>query len=99
MSIGSGIYVVLAAVLLDFLLGDPRWLPHPVVYMGKLITVLEKGLRRIVSNEQAGGILLLLITVGTSYGVAQGILTLAYAEAPMQDLPWRCRCRTGAPPR
>jgi len=81
-SIGSGIYVVLAAVLLDFLLGDPRWLPHPVVYMGKLITVLEKGLRRIVSNEQAGGILLLLITVGTSYGVAQGILTLAYAASP-----------------
>ena len=27
--------LVLAAVLLDLLLGDPRWLPHPVVFIGK----------------------------------------------------------------
>ncbi|NLV53761.1 MAG: cobalamin biosynthesis protein CobD [Bacteroidales bacterium] len=27
---------------LDFLFGDPRWLPHPVVYMGKWISYWER---------------------------------------------------------
>ncbi|WP_101843293.1 adenosylcobinamide-phosphate synthase CbiB [Halobacillus sp. Marseille-P3879] len=29
------------ALLLDLWLGDPRWLPHPVVMIGKLIAMLE----------------------------------------------------------
>lgn len=32
--------------LLDLILGDPHWLPHPVRLIGKLITAAEKGLRR-----------------------------------------------------
>lgn len=42
--------IVLAAVLgflLDVLLGDPAWMPHPVVLMGRCITRLEAGLRQI----------------------------------------------------
>uniref|UniRef100_A0A831XFG0 Cobalamin biosynthesis protein CobD n=1 Tax=Geobacter metallireducens TaxID=28232 RepID=A0A831XFG0_GEOME len=66
--------VVPAAVLLDLLLGDPRRLPHPVVAIGRLITALEKPLRRLVANERLGGVFLLLLTVGVTYGIAWGVV-------------------------
>ena len=40
--------IVLAALggfVLDALLGDPDWMPHPVVFMGRAITALEHRLR------------------------------------------------------
>lgn len=49
--------MVLAALcgfLLDQLLGDPDWMPHPVVLMGRCITALEKGLRKIFPKTPAG---------------------------------------------
>ena len=30
------------AYIIDFILGDPRWLYHPVIIIGKLISFLEK---------------------------------------------------------
>ncbi len=74
--------VVLIAVILDLLLGDPRWLPHPVVWIGRLITALEKWLRLLVPNERAGGVLLLVMTVCITYGLALGTLQWAYAASP-----------------
>ena len=38
--------VLLSGWLLDLLLGDPTWLPHPVVYMGKWISWGEKRLNK-----------------------------------------------------
>lgn len=49
--------VLLAALggfLLDLLLGDPGWMPHPVVFMGRCITHLEKLLRSIFPRTPAG---------------------------------------------
>jgi adenosylcobinamide-phosphate synthase len=66
-------------VILDLLIGDPRWFPHPVVYMGKLITVLEKALRRIFRDERIGGIFLLLLTLFITVAVALSLLAGAYA--------------------
>ncbi len=71
--------IILAAVMIDLFLGDPRWLPHPIIYIGKLITALEKALRRCVRNERLGGVLLLLLTVGTTVGVALAVLRGASA--------------------
>ncbi len=39
---------------LDLLLGDPRWLPHPVVGMGKTITWAEKRLRAAFPDTPEG---------------------------------------------
>lgn len=39
-----GIRVFLFAILIDLLIGDPVWLPHPVVLMGKGIQRLEKNI-------------------------------------------------------
>lgn len=50
-----------AAFLLDTLFGDPTWLPHPVVFMGRCISRLEKALRAVLPKtprgEWAGGCL------------------------------------------
>lgn len=60
-------YILITAVLLDLLLGDPRRLPHPVVGIGRLISALETILRRLVRSELAGGALLLVGVVGSTY--------------------------------
>ena len=63
-------YAVLGGFVLDAVFGDPAWLPHPVVYMGKAISVLEKGLRarlpKTPDGELWGGrILAFCLPVGT----------------------------------
>ena len=63
-------YAVLGGFVLDAVFGDPAWLPHPVVYMGKAISVLEKGLRarlpKTPEGELWGGrILAFCLPVGT----------------------------------
>jgi adenosylcobinamide-phosphate synthase len=89
-------FIILAAVVLDLLLGDPRCIPHPVVYIGRLITVLEKWLRRGVRNERLGGLLLLLLTVAISSGTALVILVGSHAvsrylgNAVAVILSWSC---------
>ena len=44
-----------AAFVLDSLLGDPRWLPHPIRWMGKAIELAEPLFRRWVHNELVAG--------------------------------------------
>ena len=49
--------IVLAALcgfLMDLALGDPAWMPHPVVGMGKCIAALERGLRRAFPKTPRG---------------------------------------------
>lgn len=65
-------------LILDLLLGDPAWMPHPVVAMGRGITALEKVLRRIFPKtprgELAGGVVMAaLLPCGT---LAVSILSL-----------------------
>ena len=61
---------VLCGFLLDLLLGDPEWMPHPVVFMGKAITALEKRLRKAFpatpqGERAAGAVLAALLPLGT----------------------------------
>ena len=59
---------VLCGFLLDLLLGDPEWMPHPVVFMGKAITALEKRLRKAFpatpEGERAAGAVLAAVFSG-----------------------------------
>ena len=56
------VYAALCGFVIDLLLGDPAWMPHPVVFMGRCISALEKLLRRIFpktpKGELAGGVIL-----------------------------------------
>lgn len=62
------IYVIVAA-LIDFIIGDPLWLPHPIIYIGKLISKLEKFFRGICKSEKelklCGGLIVVIVAVTT----------------------------------
>ena len=45
--------IIIVAFLLDLILGDPRWFPHPVVQIGQLILFLECLFRRIAKGKTA----------------------------------------------
>ena len=48
---------VVGGFVLDALLGDPAWLPHPVVLMGRCISRLEKFLRARLPGTPQGELL------------------------------------------
>ena len=81
--------IVLAALcgfLMDLALGDPAWMPHPVVGMGKCIAALERGLRRAFPKTPrgelaAGAVLAALLPLGT-LGLAAGALWLCGLAHP-----------------
>lgn len=55
---------VFLAFLLDLLIGDPDFIPHPVVGIGKLIEKTERILRKIPLHEKILGVVLFLIVNG-----------------------------------
>lgn len=58
---------LILAVMLDLLIGDPYWFPHPVIYIGKLISKLEKIGRKVCKNYKQlkafGGIIVVLVAL------------------------------------
>ena len=61
---------ILIAFCLDIVLGDPYSFPHPVKYIGRFITYLEKQLRKIFRSDaqlKFAGLLLMISTVGLSF--------------------------------
>lgn len=73
--------------ILDLILGDPRWLYHPVRMIGALITILEKGLRKIAGEDQknllAAGVVLVFLVIAVSTAVPFLILKAAYGLSPV----------------
>lgn len=77
--------VLIWAFFLDFLLGDPRWLPHPTVGIGKLAFFLEQPLRRL-GRRMGGnkgsflaGLLLVLLVVGGSFSASFCLLLFLFS--------------------
>jgi len=69
-----------AAYVLDLVLGDPRSFPHPVIYIGKLISFLENQIRKKAKTPKAlkiGGVFLTFITVLLTFLLSMGLLILA----------------------
>lgn len=56
---------VVLAVILDFMIGDPLWFPHPIRYIGKLIKALENSFRKHcktkASLKVAGGFIVIIV--------------------------------------
>lgn len=47
-------YSLLAVVLgfgIDLIVGDPHSIPHPVIFIGKLISAIEKVVRKIFNES------------------------------------------------
>lgn len=72
---------LLTGYILDLLFGDPRQIYHPIRIIGNLISVLEKGIRKVFpktpGGELAGGVVLVLLTVGISTAVPAVLLAIA----------------------
>lgn len=66
--------IIFLALLLDLAIGDPRWLPHPVVAIGSLINVLDRWLRQEWLNERLAGVILTLLVVFCSSGTTWFLL-------------------------
>lgn len=67
--------------LLDLLLGDPYWLPHPIRLIGAFIAKIENGLRkgkRDEKTESREGVVLVIIVLGSTFAVAGMVLFGAY---------------------
>lgn len=79
--------VLLPAILLDLILGDPHWMPHPVRWMGAMIAGLENVLRGLLPKtpvgERLGGVLMALLVGGAFCG---GSALLLWALALIS--PW-----------
>ena len=66
--------------VLDLLLGDPDWMPHPVVYMGRAISALEDVLRprlpQTPEGELLGGAILAAVLPAGTYILTSGACAL-----------------------
>lgn len=76
--------------LLDLILGDPHSIPHPVCFIGKLISSGEKLLRRCFSKTKRGeliaGVFLCIVVISISGFIPFVLLYLAGLLHPMVKL-------------
>jgi adenosylcobinamide-phosphate synthase len=74
-----------AAVIIDWILGDPYWFPHPVIYIGKLIKFLENKGRSVCKTPKAlkvwGGLIVIIVCF-VSFLIPFTILRVT------RSLPW-----------
>lgn len=81
------LYALLTGFVLDLLFGDPEWLPHPVVGMGKTISFLEKKLRAHLPatprGERMGGIVLAVVLPVLSFALPALVLIACQAVSPI----------------
>jgi adenosylcobinamide-phosphate synthase len=73
--------------LLDLLLGDPHWLPHPVRGIGWLIAKLEPLLRSAFPKTEKGerwaGAALVILVICCTLVSTGGVLSLCYLVSPV----------------
>lgn len=72
--------VLIIAFVLDSVIGDPRWLPHPVRLFGLAIELFENILRRFFktpSAEKIGGVILLLLIILPVFSISYLIVDTA----------------------
>ena len=73
------VIILLLSSVLDFIFGDPLRLPHPIVYIGKLITGLEKLLSpNSTKRDVPKGVLIFILTVIISFVIPFVILLALY---------------------
>ena len=73
-------FILLLALALDALIGDPRWLPHPVRLMGWLTGILDRALNRErhgASTRVCFGTVAVLLVLGASAAAGWAITTHA----------------------
>ncbi|MBI5892362.1 MAG: cobalamin biosynthesis protein, partial [Deltaproteobacteria bacterium] len=91
--------IIFSAYILDLIIGDPKWFPHPVRWIGRYIAFLENKIRQFVKSplyppftkggiegiltEKIGGFFLFIIIVGTVFGLSWLFLYFTYHLSPI----------------
>jgi len=61
----ANIMDLILAIILDLLIGDPYWFKHPVIYIGKLISKLDKVGRKVCKSRRQikafGGVIVAIV--------------------------------------
>ena len=71
--------VFLGAYIIDIIIGDPRWFPHPVVIIGKAVRFLEGKIRcTSLIGRKKGGIILCFAVVIPVYFITLGIVEVCF---------------------
>lgn len=68
---------IIIALVIDYILGDPYNYPHPVKYIGKLISFFDKNMRIVFKTPKMlkfAGFLTVIITVSVSFFTAYFII-------------------------
>lgn len=71
------VLISIFAYFMDLIVGDPYGFPHPVIYIGKLISLLERNLRKLNINMKLAGALLCLILMSSVALITYSICKLA----------------------
>lgn len=74
-------YELISAWLLDLLLGDPAWLPHPVVLFGKMISRGERWLNT-GRHRQLKGAMMTIVLVGIVFALTYLLIMAANTLHP-----------------
>lgn len=76
----ANILIMILGYIMDLVFGDPYWFPHPVRFIGKLISKTEKFIRKHAKSEESlkyWGILMWLVPVVTTAIVTALIVKIA----------------------
>src|SRR5690606_39168481 len=82
--------ILAAAIALDWCIGDPKWITHPVIWIGRFITRCTRWLRTDEANKRSlsprqlklRGVVLTISTVLLSFAAIWGIWVAAVAIHP-----------------
>ena len=75
----TNIIIMILGYIMDLLFGDPYWFPHPVRFIGKLISKTEKIIRKHSKSEASlkyWGIVQWIVPVGTTFLITYLILKI-----------------------
>lgn len=78
MNLTDRVPVILTAFMLDIILGDPHWLPHPVRWIGRAVYFIETGLRKTGLPLRLSAVLLTFIVVSTTLALSFSAILFAY---------------------
>ncbi|HBB15100.1 MAG TPA: cobalamin biosynthesis protein CobD [Treponema sp.] len=75
------VFAILAGFVLDFFIGDPHCMPHPVRFIGALISLLEKGLLNssdTKTRQRGMGFVLVFLVLFVTGGITFALVHFSY---------------------
>ena len=82
-----GLFIILpAAVVLDLIVGDPLFLPHPIRWMGKAIERLEPAFRKNSKNLTVYGTFFAFILIISTWIIGFGLVVIAGKIHPVVEM-------------